>query len=105
MRRAVLVVAVSILGCGGGHGTVPDADPGNTSTIDASMCGDNGLDTGEQCDDGNSTSGDGCSATCKIEPGWICITPGAPCLRQVYCGDGVVEPPEVCDDGNSVPGD
>jgi cysteine-rich repeat protein len=31
------------------------------------ICGDNFLDSGEQCDDGNTTSGDGCSARCQIE--------------------------------------
>ena len=33
-------------------------------------CGDGDLDVqqGEECDDGNNTSGDGCSATCQDEP-------------------------------------
>ena len=26
----------------------------------------------EECDDGNTVSGDGCSAQCVIEPGWTC---------------------------------
>jgi cysteine-rich repeat protein len=30
-------------------------------------CGDGAQDPGEQCDDGNVTSGDGCSATCQDE--------------------------------------
>jgi cysteine-rich repeat protein len=30
-------------------------------------CGDCVVDTGEQCDDGGTTSGDGRSATCTIE--------------------------------------
>lgn len=30
-------------------------------------CGDNTVDTGEECDDGNTTSGDGCSSTCQDE--------------------------------------
>ena len=25
-----------------------------------------------ECDDGNTENGDGCSSTCKIEPGWEC---------------------------------
>lgn len=33
-------------------------------------CGDAILEAGEQCDDGNTTSGDGCSATCKAESPW-----------------------------------
>ena len=32
-----------------------------------SFCGDGVLDPGEQCDDGNGVSGDGCSATCQRE--------------------------------------
>jgi large repetitive protein len=37
------------------------------------ICGD-GLYLGQyQCDDGNVVSGDGCSATCAIEPGWGCV--------------------------------
>jgi TonB family protein len=31
------------------------------------VCGNGSVEVGEQCDDGNTTSGDGCSATCKIE--------------------------------------
>ena len=31
------------------------------------FCGDGHLDAGEQCDDGNSRDGDGCSANCTIE--------------------------------------
>jgi len=30
---------------------------------------------GEECDDGGNEDGDGCSATCKIEPGWSCSPP------------------------------
>ena len=30
-------------------------------------CGDGITQTGEQCDDGNRLSGDGCSATCRVE--------------------------------------
>lgn len=33
-------------------------------------CGDSLLTPGEQCDDGNTMSGDGCSATCMSEPPW-----------------------------------
>lgn len=47
---------------------------------------------GEECDDGNTTSGDGCSATCTIETGPV-------------CGDGNIDPGEECDDGNTTNGD
>lgn len=33
----------------------------------APSCGDGHVDPGEQCDDGNTVSGDGCSATCQDE--------------------------------------
>jgi cysteine-rich repeat protein len=49
-------------------------------------CGD-GIQLTNGCDDGNTTSGDGCSATCEVEPGYICPIPGQPC-RQPRCGDG-----------------
>ena len=55
------------------------------------ICGNGFLEGGEQCDDGNATSGDGCSAACIIE----------------YCGDGILHPliGETCDDGNNLSGD
>ncbi len=34
-------------------------------------CGDGVIQTGEQCDDGNLVSGDGCSATCHFEADYI----------------------------------
>jgi cysteine-rich repeat protein len=44
---------------GPGHcGDTPPPEP---------ACGDGVLDAGEQCDDGNTTDGDGCSATCILE--------------------------------------
>ncbi|MFO8058817.1 MAG: DUF4215 domain-containing protein [bacterium] len=30
------------------------------------VCGDGSVDAGEQCDDGNLTVGDGCSADCTV---------------------------------------
>lgn len=59
-------------------------------------CGDGTVDEGEECDDGNNTGGDGCSATCTIEP----PPPPPPC-----CGDGTVDSGEECDDGNTTSGD
>ena len=63
----------------------------------APCCGDGHLDSGEQCDDGNTTSGDGCSATCTVEQA---PPPPPPC-----CGDGQVGDGEQCDDGNTTSGD
>ncbi|MFH1537713.1 MAG: DUF4215 domain-containing protein [bacterium] len=52
------------------------------------ICGNGTVETGEQCDDGNTTACDGCSATCQTE-----------------CGNGVTECSEQCDDGNTTPDD
>ena len=54
-----------------------------------STCGDGAKDDiVEECDDGNSIDGDGCSAACKIETGWACS--GAPCEESscsTVCGN------------------
>jgi cysteine-rich repeat protein len=47
-------------------------------------CGNAVLEPGEQCDDGNLLTGDGCSPVCVLEPDAI------PCGDSIYeCGDGV----------------
>jgi cysteine-rich repeat protein len=53
-------------------------------------CGNGILEAPEECDDGNTTDGDGCSAFCEIE---------------AFCGDGNLDPGEQCDDGNNDDGD
>jgi fibro-slime domain-containing protein len=67
-------------------------------------CGNGVVDPGERCDDKNTVNGDGCSDTCRMEPGYFCPTPGAACQKTV-CGNGVVEGDEGCDDGNNFPWD
>jgi fibro-slime domain-containing protein len=61
------------------------------------ICGDGFRTASEQCDDGDGSSGDGCS-DCLIEPGWVCPFVGAPCFPR--CGDGLLQGSEQCDDGN-----
>lgn len=60
-------------------------------------CGDGLLDGGEQCDDWDNDSYDGCSATCRTEAGWACPVPGESCVP--VCGDAVVVGNEPCDQG------
>jgi cysteine-rich repeat protein len=36
--------------------------------VEPAVCGDGALQPTEQCDDGNTKSGDGCSASCQLEP-------------------------------------
>lgn len=55
------------------------------------ICGDGITVTGnnEQCDDGNTTNGDGCDNNCTT----------------TACGNGIVTWTEECDDGNTIPND
>ncbi len=67
------------------------------------VCGDGQLDTGEDCDDGNTQPGDCCSAICTYEVvGSFCddgnaCTSGETCNGAGSCtgGDGI-----ICNDGN-----
>jgi cysteine-rich repeat protein len=74
-------------------------------------CGDGKRAGAEQCDDSNLASGDGCSATCTIEPGYSC-SGGSPTMKDTCvqscaasCGDGKRDANEGCDDANSSGGD
>ena len=71
----------------------------------SALCGNGALDTGEQCDDGNTDPGDGCNAQCEVESGYECKVPGDRCALSVVCGDNKIGPSENCDDGNTVGGD
>jgi len=59
-----------------------DCDGNTNETSDC--CGDMFLDPGEECDDGNLDSSDGCTIRCKF----------------ATCGDGFAQQGEQCDDGN-----
>ena len=86
------------------------------------LCGNGILDEGEQCDDGNTVSGDGCNSQCQLEfCGDNVVQPslGEECddgnnlnddgcssvCKIEFCGDGVKQSSEQCDDGNNVSGD
>lgn len=77
-----------------------------------SKCGDAILELPEQCDDGNTQNDDGCSSTCKTEPGFhsecnafdrCVVVPGADgrneCDALHPCGG---EKHTVCDQDNAV---
>jgi cysteine-rich repeat protein len=59
----------------------------------APTCGNNHADAGEECDDGNSSSGDGCDGSCVSESGAQCGTGavllGAPGSGTCTCPDGL----------------
>lgn len=79
-------------------------DGGAALGLAVNTCGDGALGGFEQCDDGNTTNGDGCSNLCTIEFGFKCPTPGSPCVAST-CGNGIKEGAEQCDDGNVRPYD
>jgi fibro-slime domain-containing protein len=66
-----------------------------------SVCGNSKKEDGEQCDDGNPDSGDGCSSSCQKEASYYnCDTVGVLCTDGSECGNGKLEKSELCDDGN-----
>jgi cysteine-rich repeat protein len=99
-RSSLVLVVLLVSGCGRiGFAANAQSDASMDASVDghadtgrlppAAVCGDGMLSGDEVCDDGNTVSGDGCSAACDA--------------REI-CGDGVVSG-EECDDGNGVNGD
>ncbi len=100
------------------------ATVGNDRTIywfaDDSRCGDGAVGPGEQCDDGNRESDDGCDVNCQNTGCGNGVVNGdeecdvgddndddrcdATC-HFARCGDGRATPGEECDDGNALEGD
>ncbi len=83
-------------GCDDGGRCNGGADTACTADADCTAAGD-----GEACE---PRANDGCGASCQLEEGYACPTPGAAC-RETVCGDGVPEGTEYCDDGNLLIGD
>src|SRR5689334_10900780 len=117
----VAVVMLGAIGCKGGGAGGPDGDIGPPTP-----CGNNNLDPGEICDDGNRTGGDGCSADCTSDETCGNLIPdvaageecddgngidgdgcSADCRSDETCGNHVLDSitGETCDDGNSNGGD
>eukprot|EP00163_Fabomonas_tropica_P026348 TRINITY_DN4804_c0_g1_i3.p1 TRINITY_DN4804_c0_g1~~TRINITY_DN4804_c0_g1_i3.p1 ORF type:complete len:2031 (+),score=541.93 TRINITY_DN4804_c0_g1_i3:650-6094(+) len=67
------------------------------------LCGNGINEPTEECDDGNTAGGDGCTAGCKIQSGCTCN--GSPKSICQCCGNGRREGSETCDDGNFSNGD
>lgn len=83
--------------------TADDTDLVADSLCDA-ICGNGLRAASEGCDDGNSITGDGCSASCELEAGWTCIVGiGQTSVCRPLCGDGLIRGDEVCDDNNEDP--
>jgi cysteine-rich repeat protein len=95
---------------------------GYSIRVQFARCGDNIVNPGEQCDDGNRNDNDGCSSACVLENlcGNRVVNPGeqcddgnrnngdgcsAQCTTEVLCGNGHLDLNEECDDGNLDAGD
>lgn len=125
MKKLVFIVTVLALALGGSYAfpsllfaqkgrhkvTIKPVPPKSIRPI---ICGDKRVGEKEECDDGNTRNGDGCSAECRnekkcpagaifIEGKCVPRIPPPPALPR--CGDGVVDTGEVCDDGNTTGGD
>ncbi len=102
--RLLMIVALG-LGSGPAAAAEDPIDPPS-----ATICGDGIVDATEACDDGSTgggstggdgpADGDGCSATCTIEPGYACDPSGC----APICGDGLRVGAEACDDGVATTG-
>jgi len=74
----------------------PMNNAGTAGTSPASTCGNLMLEGLEECDDGNTTDGDGCSAVCRWEPDKV--VPSSLSLDEpagAQASNGVLEPGET----------
>ncbi|HEY2407904.1 MAG TPA: SUMF1/EgtB/PvdO family nonheme iron enzyme [Polyangiaceae bacterium] len=76
---------MSNAGSGAADGGVTDAGSGG-GAADAGpgpdTCGDGLVAPSEECDDGNTAAGDGCSGVCQLETGWSCAGSPSVCSRS-----------------------
>ena len=74
-----------------------ETDPNDPSDDVPPGCGDGDIEGDEVCDDGNTTSGDGCSMQCLVEPGWVCAGEPSRCglISVDSDGDGIPDDQEV----------
>jgi cysteine-rich repeat protein len=69
----------------------------SSGIIVLNACGNGNVETDEQCDDGNSQNGDGCSSSCDVEVGYECSSdPISTCTRLDNDSDGVFDTTDNC---------
>ncbi len=85
----------------GGHVYVASRVDDALTLYNVAMCGDENLDPGEDCDDGNTADGDGCDATCTLAACYSCTGQPSVCTPEAIdtaCpddGDDCTD--DVCD--------
>ena len=85
------IVLLATPAMAGGQDVCPDGfctgpeNPSNCPADCPTLCGDGTLDPGEQCDDGNTTSGDCCSSTCQFEYLTVCRPAAGTCDLAETC--------------------
>lgn len=90
--------------CTGTTPSVCSATSSSSSSSSTPTCGNGTKAVDEGCDDGDTSSGDGCSASCTVESGWSCVGT-TPSTCSEVCGNGVKTAGEGCDDGDTSSGD
>jgi len=103
LAAAFCIVGVSCLLGASRELSVADPDIVFRHGFEVATCANSVVEVSEACDDGNLWIGDGCSATCQVESGFMCA--GAPSVCAATCGDGLKRGAEQCDDGNTAGGD
>lgn len=72
------------------------------SPVGIGCCGNGHIESGEDCDDGNTQNGDGCSASCLFEGASAYYTNANGTPNPSFCGDGVLEYGEQCEAGSGL---
>ena len=77
---------------------------GYTVVIDVvdAICGNNAVESGEQCDDGNTTDADGCSSTCQYETSGTAMGMGASFMGAIDPAGNVDYYAVVIAEGDSI---
>jgi len=58
--------------CGHACGPAETCNSNGQCVGPTAVCGNGAVEGSENCDDGNTANGDGCSSSCNPEPGWSC---------------------------------
>lgn len=86
-------------GAGSGSGTGTSPNPCDDCVGEGlppdPTCGNNLREAGEACDDGNLLGGDGCSATCSVEPPKVNILPPTVFAGLRISGDTQIQAPDM----------